>query len=243
MENKVKTTVINGKEIEVESLYPSLVENFTDFSPADKQENLNILNELELKSIEGIAAALVNRDLKAPLFPDESTLDATSTKSNVDAESTINTEDDSGKLPLNEGDKQLEINNRSVFVNNVEYKVTTEELKAHFKSWGEILRITIKCNKKTGKPKGHAFIEFETEEATNKAIELNESMLKGRQIKVIKKRINVPGKKRIIKKAAKSGHYGYPSVRGMMNPFPFSMHMPYMPYPVRGIRPRGRGRY
>lgn len=51
---------------------------------------------------------------------------------------------------------------------------------------------------------GHAYIEFETEQSADKAIELfNDSLFKGRQIKVIKKRLNVPGKKRHAKNIPK----------------------------------------
>ena len=43
---------------------------------------------------------------------------------------------------------------RSVYIGNVDYSSTPEELQAHFQSCGMIQRITILCDKFTGHPKG-----------------------------------------------------------------------------------------
>lgn len=63
----------------------------------------------------------------------------------------------SGKLSVEE---QVLI--RSVFVKNVDFKATTEEVKQHFKECGEIIRVTIGANKVTKKPLGYCYIEFAT---------------------------------------------------------------------------------
>ena len=49
---------------------------------------------------------------------------------------------------------------RSVYVGNVDYGTAPEELQAHFNSCGTIDRITILCDKWTGKPKGYAYVMF-----------------------------------------------------------------------------------
>ena len=49
---------------------------------------------------------------------------------------------------------------RSVFVKNVDFAASVEEIKQHFKECGEILRVTICYNKVTRKPLGHCYIEF-----------------------------------------------------------------------------------
>lgn len=49
---------------------------------------------------------------------------------------------------------------RSVYVGNVDYGTAPEELQAHFASCGTIDRITILCDKWTGKPKGYAYVMF-----------------------------------------------------------------------------------
>ena len=49
--------------------------------------------------------------------------------------------------------------------------------------------MTIICNKFTGQPLGYAYIEFANKEGVEKAIEvLHESLFKGRQLTVMKKR-------------------------------------------------------
>jgi len=81
---------------------------------------------------------------------------------------------------------------RSVYVGNVDYGATPEELQAHFQSCGTINRITILCDKFTGHPKGFAYVEFVDKESVANAMVLNESLFRGRQIKVTSKRTNVP---------------------------------------------------
>lgn len=47
-----------------------------------------------------------------------------------------------------------EIDARSVFVGNVDYGASPEEIQAHFQSCGSINRVTILLDKYTGHPKG-----------------------------------------------------------------------------------------
>ncbi|OQV17259.1 putative Polyadenylate-binding protein 2 [Hypsibius exemplaris] len=89
--------------------------------------------------------------------------------------------------------EKLEVDSRSVYVGQVEYSCTIEELDAHFRGCGVINRITIMCDRFSGHPKGFAYIEFATKEAVEQAVLLNDSTLKERQLKVIPKRTNQPG--------------------------------------------------
>ena len=47
-----------------------------------------------------------------------------------------------------------DIDNRSIFVGNVDYAASPEEIQAHFQSCGPINRVTILLDKFTGHPKG-----------------------------------------------------------------------------------------
>lgn len=47
-----------------------------------------------------------------------------------------------------------DIDGRSVFVGNVDYSATPEEIQSHFQSCGSINRVTILLDKFTGHPKG-----------------------------------------------------------------------------------------
>eukprot|EP00756_Hemistasia_phaeocysticola_P030543 Hpha_TRINITY_DN16297_c1_g1::TRINITY_DN16297_c1_g1_i1::g.15696::m.15696/K14396/PABPN1, PABP2; polyadenylate-binding protein 2 len=83
---------------------------------------------------------------------------------------------------------------RSVYVGQVDYSTTPQELHDHFSSCGAVTRVTILCDKISGHPKGFAYVEFETEEAVDKAVQFHDTEFKGRKLKVLPKRENQPGK-------------------------------------------------
>ena len=53
------------------------------------------------------------------------------------------------------------LHRHSIYVGQVDYSTTPEELLAHFESCGTVERVTIVCDKFTGKPKGFAYLEFQ----------------------------------------------------------------------------------
>ncbi|XP_076882027.1 polyadenylate-binding protein 2-like [Bidens hawaiensis] len=87
-----------------------------------------------------------------------------------------------------------EVDTRSIFVGNVDYACTPEEVQQHFQSCGTVNRVTILTDK-FGQPKGFAYVEFLEVEAVQEALALTESELHGRQLKVMAKRTNLPGMK------------------------------------------------
>lgn len=90
-------------------------------------------------------------------------------------------------------EEKLDADGRSVYVGNVDYGATAEELEAHFHGCGSINRVTILCDKFTGHPKGFAYIEFADKDSITTGQALDESLFRGRQIKVTPKRTNRPG--------------------------------------------------
>ncbi|OJJ63319.1 hypothetical protein ASPSYDRAFT_223406 [Aspergillus sydowii CBS 593.65] len=86
-----------------------------------------------------------------------------------------------------------DIDARSVFVGNVDYGASPEEIQAHFQSCGSINRVTILLDKYTGQPKGYAYVEFAEPSLVAQALVLNESVFRGRNLKVVPKRTNLPG--------------------------------------------------
>uniref|UniRef100_A0A6B2LPD9 RRM domain-containing protein n=1 Tax=Arcella intermedia TaxID=1963864 RepID=A0A6B2LPD9_9EUKA len=76
-----------------------------------------------------------------------------------------------------------ESDERSVYVGNVDYQTKPKELQEHFQACGTILRVTILCDKYTGHPKGFAYLEFMEKSGVINALELNESIFKGRPLK------------------------------------------------------------
>lgn len=53
-------------------------------------------------------------------------------------------------------DDKESVDSRSIFVGNVDYSASPEEIQAHFQSCGSINRVTILLDKFTGQPKGYA---------------------------------------------------------------------------------------
>ncbi|EGC41240.1 RNP domain-containing protein [Histoplasma capsulatum var. duboisii H88] len=73
-----------------------------------------------------------------------------------------------------------DIDARSIFVGNVDYGASPEEIQAHFQSCGSINRVTILLDKFTGHPKGYAYVEFTEPSLVAQALVLNERMTRGR---------------------------------------------------------------
>ncbi|KAL3319291.1 Polyadenylate-binding protein 2 [Cichlidogyrus casuarinus] len=90
-------------------------------------------------------------------------------------------------------EEKNEVDLRSVYVGNVDYGASAEELSSLFGSCGAVNRVTILCNVYTGQPKGYAYIEFENVDAVEAACALDGSNFRQRELKVLPKRRNVPG--------------------------------------------------
>jgi len=130
-------------------------------------------------------------------------------------------------------EEKLEADSRSIYVGNVDYCATAEELEAHFHGCGAINRVTIMCDKFSGHPKGFGYIEFADKDSVTAAVSLDDSLFRGRQIKVSAKRTNRPGISTTNRPPRGRGRgRGY---RGS------SYHYGYQPR-SRGSRFRSRGR-
>ncbi len=99
----------------------------------------------------------------------------------------------------------VEYDEKSVYVKNIHPKTSAAELEEHFASCGKITRTTICKDPMTGYSLGYPFchvtnkkcsygyIEFAEVEAVDKALKLSQSLFKGKQIEVDKKRKTQPG--------------------------------------------------
>ncbi|ESR39595.1 hypothetical protein CICLE_v100264481mg, partial [Citrus x clementina] len=121
----------------------------------------------------------------------------------------------------------------------VDYACTPEEVQQHFQSCGTVNRVTILTDK-FGQPKGFAYVEFLEIDAVQEALQLNESELHGRQLKVLPKRTNVPGMKQYRPRRF-NPYMGYRGRRPYVPPYFYSPYgygkvprfrrpMRYMPY-------------
>jgi RNA recognition motif-containing protein len=73
----------------------------------------------------------------------------------------------------------------NIYIGNISYTMTAEEIKEVFTPFGNVLNVRIIIDKLSGKSKGYAFVEMESEEEGQNAIKaLNETEVKGRNVKV-----------------------------------------------------------
>ncbi len=75
----------------------------------------------------------------------------------------------------------------SIYVGNLSYEVTSEDLNEVFAEYGTVKRVHIPTDRDTGRVRGFAFVEMGTEAEEDKAIEtLDEAQWMGRSLKVNK---------------------------------------------------------
>jgi RNA recognition motif-containing protein len=74
---------------------------------------------------------------------------------------------------------------KKIFVGNLSWKTTEEQLKAHFEVYGQVVSAKIVTDKTTGRSKGFGFVEMADEEAAATAIrELNGKPLLDRSLRL-----------------------------------------------------------
>lgn len=73
----------------------------------------------------------------------------------------------------------------NIYVGNLPYSVTEQELRALFEAHGQVSSAAVIMDKFTGQSKGFGFVEMSSREEAMKAIDqLNESSVEGRRIRV-----------------------------------------------------------
>lgn len=132
---------------------------------------------------------------------------------------------------------------RSIYVGNVDYSATAADVENLFIGCGEIMRVTIRSNF-MGQPKGYGYVEFRDKSSVQLAMALNNKQFKGRQIKVVPKRTNIPGLKAtsayprpLAQNSFRGRGFGRTNLPGLkvINGYP-------RPLPQNSFRGRGSGR-
>lgn len=75
----------------------------------------------------------------------------------------------------------------SIYVGNLSYQVTEDDLKLAFQEYGKVNRVQLPTDRETGRPRGFAFVEMESDAEETAAIEaLDGAEWMGRDLKVNK---------------------------------------------------------
>ena len=73
----------------------------------------------------------------------------------------------------------------SIYVGNLSYDVTREDIEDVFNEYGSVGRVSLPMDRETGRPRGFAFVEMSSKDDEAKAIEaLNGAEWMGRVMKV-----------------------------------------------------------
>ena len=77
----------------------------------------------------------------------------------------------------------------SIYVGNLSYEVTKEDLTTVFEEYGTVSRVSLPSDRETGRPRGFGFVEMGSEDEETKAIEsLDGAEWMGRELRVNKAR-------------------------------------------------------
>ncbi|HEY9762258.1 MAG TPA: RNA-binding protein [Trichocoleus sp.] len=77
----------------------------------------------------------------------------------------------------------------SIYVGNLSYNATQEDLTSVFEEYGKVSRVTLPTDRETGRPRGFAFVEMSSEAEEDAAIEaLDGAEWMGRELRVNKAR-------------------------------------------------------
>lgn len=73
----------------------------------------------------------------------------------------------------------------NIYVGNLAYSVTEDELRAAFEQFGAVSSVNVVTDRETGRSKGFGFVEMDDKSAAEEAISaLNGTSLGGRNMKV-----------------------------------------------------------
>lgn len=89
------------------------------------------------------------------------------------------------KKMLREKKQDADVQQRTVFVNNLSFAAAEEDVQERFRQYGDIVEVTIVRNNH-GKSRGFGYVEFATEEAAEAALVENGKVLKNRKMEVKK---------------------------------------------------------
>jgi RNA recognition motif-containing protein len=73
---------------------------------------------------------------------------------------------------------------KSIFIGNLPYSVTSDELKSKFGEFGEVKYAKVILNRETNRSRGYGFVELEDAEADEAIKSLNGSNWNGREVQV-----------------------------------------------------------
>lgn len=114
-----------------------------------------------------------------------------------------------------------DFDSRTIFISNVHFAATKDNLSRHFNKFGEVLKVIIVTDPSTSQPIGSAYVEFLRKESAELALSLNGTSFMSRILKVV------------LRSSGEAHAIGWPRIARAS---PFTSRLGRMPFP-RGILP------
>lgn len=77
------------------------------------------------------------------------------------------------------------MNNNKIYVGNLPWSIDSDQLKQAFGEFGNIVDAVVVTDRQTGRSRGFGFVEFDSDDAAQKAIDsMNGKELEGRKLVV-----------------------------------------------------------
>lgn len=81
---------------------------------------------------------------------------------------------------------------KSIYVGNLPFSATEEEVSGLFSQFGDVLSVKIVADRETGRPRGFAFVDMDDADADNAIKALEGHQMDGRALKVNEARPKAP---------------------------------------------------
>lgn len=89
-----------------------------------------------------------------------------------------------GILMSQHADSEEDIDETKLYIGNIDYAASESELETHFGKFGDIEMVNIPVDRYTGRARGFGFITYKKVDDAIKAMDLDGTDFKGRQIQV-----------------------------------------------------------
>eukprot|EP01113_Clastostelium_recurvatum_P010468 TRINITY_DN1520_c0_g1_i6.p1 TRINITY_DN1520_c0_g1~~TRINITY_DN1520_c0_g1_i6.p1 ORF type:complete len:448 (-),score=107.18 TRINITY_DN1520_c0_g1_i6:21-1364(-) len=87
-------------------------------------------------------------------------------------------------VPIPTGSKQHHTDEHTIFIKNLGYRVTDQEIKTEFEKYGTVVAVRSLRDKESGRFRGLAYVEFEDDDTVQRSLRSHGALLQGRAIHV-----------------------------------------------------------
>ena len=101
-----------------------------------------------------------------------------------------------------DSNEESDVDPLSIYIGNLDHRVTSLDLASHFHSVGEVDKVTVLRNNDTGEHRGAAYVQFKDLRGLQRALSLDGCFIAGKNVRIKRKRkfVDVEGTKRLKRK-------------------------------------------